>query len=90
MKLPQDNAAAYESASLIPRARDLHGSLLLIYGTYDDNVHPQNEEAFMDALIAAGKPYQVELFPMRKHGFVDEPALIQRYSAMLAFWEKNL
>ena len=90
MKLPQDNAAAYESASLIPRARDLHGSLLLIYGTYDDNVHPQNEEAFMNALIAAGKPYQVELFPMRKHGFVDEPALIQRYNAMLAFWEKNL
>jgi dipeptidyl aminopeptidase/acylaminoacyl peptidase len=25
--------------------------------TYDDNVHPQNEEAFMNALIAAGKPY---------------------------------
>jgi hypothetical protein len=44
----------------------------------------------MNALIAAGKPYQVELFPMRKHGFVDIPALLQRYDAMLAFWEKNL
>ncbi len=90
MKLPQDNPAAYDSASLIPRARDLHGYLMLMYGTYDDNVHPQNEEAFMNALIAAGKPYQVELFPMRKHGFVDIPALLQRYNAMLAFWEKNL
>ena len=67
-----------------------HGYLMLMYGTYDDNVHPQNEEAFMNALIAAGKPYQVELFPMRKHGFVDIPALLQRYNAMLAFWEKNL
>jgi hypothetical protein len=44
----------------------------------------------MNALITAGKPYQVDLFPMRKHGFVDIPALLQRYSVMLAFWEKNL
>jgi dipeptidyl-peptidase 4 len=77
-------------ASLIPRARDLHGYPMLIYGTADDNVHPQNEEAFMNALIAAGKPYEVELFPMRKHGFLDTPALIQRYNAMAAFWDKNL
>jgi dipeptidyl-peptidase-4 len=90
LKLPQNNPAAYDAASLIPRARDLHGSLMMIYGTDDDNVHPQNEEAFINALIAAGKPYQVELFPMRKHGFVDMPALIERYNAMLAFWEKNL
>jgi dipeptidyl-peptidase-4 len=90
LKLPQDNPSGYQNASLLPRARDLHGSLLLIYGTDDDNVHPQNEEAFMNALIAAGKPYQVVLFPMRKHGFVDLPALIERYNAMLAFWEQNL
>ena len=90
MQLPQNNAAVYDRASLIPRARDLHGSLMLMYGTYDDNVHPQNEEAFMNALIAAGKPYQVELFPMRKHGFVDNPALLQRYNAMLAFWQTYL
>ncbi len=90
LKLPQNNLAGYDSASLIPRARDLHGYLMLMYGTADDNVHPQNEEAFMNALIAAGKPYEVELFPMRKHGFADTPALIQRYNAMVAFWEKNL
>jgi dipeptidyl-peptidase-4 len=90
MQLPQNNEAAYDRASLIPRAKDLHGALMLMYGTYDDNVHPQNEEAFMNALIAAGKPYTVELFPMRKHGFVDMPALVQRYNAMLAFWQANL
>jgi dipeptidyl-peptidase-4 len=90
LQLPQNNPSGYDNASLIPRARDLHGSLLLIYGTYDDNVHPQNEEAFMNALIAAGKPYRVVLFPMRKHGFLDTPALIERYNAMLAFWEQNL
>ena len=44
----------------------------------------------MNALIAAGKPYEVELFPMRKHGFVDVPALVQRYNPMLGFWETHL
>jgi dipeptidyl-peptidase 4 len=90
LQLPNNNKAAYDAASLIPLARNLHGALMLIYGTNDDNVHPQNEEAFMNALIAAGKPYEVTLFPMRKHGFIDQPALIERYNAMLAFWAKNL
>jgi dipeptidyl-peptidase-4 len=90
LQLPNNNKAGYDAASLIPLARNLHGALMLIYGTNDDNVHPQNEEAFMNALIAAGKPYEVTLFPMRKHGFVDLPALIERYNAMLMFWAKNL
>ena len=44
----------------------------------------------MDALIAAGNTYEVELSPMPKHGFIAIPALVQRYTAMLAFWETNL
>ncbi len=90
MKLPKDHADAYDRSSMVKRASELHGTLLLIYGTYDDNVHPQNEEAFMDALIKAGKPYQVMLYPMRKHGFIDRPARIHRDQAMLDFWKKNL
>lgn len=90
MKLPQDDPGPYDRSSLVKRAGDLHGALLLIYGTYDDNVHPQNEEAFMDALIKAGKPYQVMLYPMRKHGFTDTPAKVHRDKAMLDFWKKNL
>ena len=63
---------------------------MLIYGTYDDNVHPQNEEAFMDALIEAGGPYEVAVYPMRKHGFEDTPAEIHLYKRMEEFWKNNL
>ena len=80
----------YESTSLVKRAGELSGRLLIIYGTYDDNVHPQNELAFMNALIAAGKPYQVVVYPMRKHGFLDTPAKIHRDKAMISFWKDNL
>ncbi len=72
------------------RAGQLHGTLLIIFGTYDDNVHPQNELAFMNALIAAGKQYESIIYPMRKHGFADEPARIHLGYAMLDFWKRAL
>jgi dipeptidyl-peptidase-4 len=90
LKLPQDNAAAYDRASIVARAAELHGHLMLVFGTYDDNVHPQNEQAFMNELIMAGIPYEVMIYPMRKHGFVDAPAKIHRDLTMRAFWKKNL
>ena len=63
---------------------------MLMYGTYDDNVHPQNEEAFMNELIKDGILFDVALYPMRKHGFLDTPALIHREKTKLNFWLKNL
>jgi dipeptidyl-peptidase-4 len=90
VKLPKDNAELYDKTSLVKRAGDLHGTLMIIFGTYDDNVHPQNELAFMEALIAAGKPYESQIYPMRKHGFIDAPAEIHRDKAMLDFWKRAL
>ena len=90
MKTPQANPQGYEKTSLVKRASDLSGDLLIMYGTYDDNVHPQNEEAFMNALIAAGKPYRTEVYPMRKHGFTDDPARIHREHVMEEFWKSAL
>lgn len=90
VKTPKENPALYESTSLVKRADQLHGRLLIIYGTYDDNVHPQNSLAFMDALIKAGIPYQSLIYPMRKHGFTDTPAKIHVGQAQLDFWKLAL
>jgi dipeptidyl-peptidase-4 len=90
LKLPQDNAAAFERASIVAHAGDLSGHLMLVFGTYDDNVHPQNEMAFMNELIKDGIPYEVMIYPMRKHGFVDAAARIHRDITMRNFWKKNL
>lgn len=90
VRTPETNPRGYEQTSLVKRAGDLHGTLMLVYGTYDDNVHPQNEQAFMEALIQAGKPYESQVYPMRKHGFGDAPAGIHRDKAMLEFWKRAL
>ena len=72
MKRPQDNEEGYESTSRAKTAENLHGRLLLVHGTYDDNVHPQNSWAFSDGLIEAGITFDMMIYPMRKHGISDD------------------
>ncbi len=90
MRLPQANAAGYDRTSLVKRASKLHGRVMFIYGTYDDNVHPQNSEAFMEELIKAGIPFDMQVYPMRKHGFTDTPAKIHVGKVEREFWKENL
>lgn len=87
---PAANPEVYERASLVKRASELHGRLLLVHGTYDDNVHPQNTQAFADALIRSGKLFEQMIYPMRKHGFTDDAAKMHLQRTMLDFWKRNL
>jgi dipeptidyl-peptidase-4 len=88
--LPAEHPDFYDRSSVIPGAANLHGRLLIVYGTYDDNVHPQNEQAFMDALIKAGKLFEVMTYPMRKHDIGDRDATLHLYRTMLEFWKRSL
>jgi len=88
--MPAENPDAYARTSLVRRAGDLHGRLLLVHGTYDDNVHPQNTQAFIDALIKEGKLFDLMIYPMRKHDIGDRAATFHLYRTMLEFWKRNL
>lgn len=88
--MPAENPGGYERSSLVKRAGDLNGRLLLIHGTYDDNVHPQNTQAFADALIRSGKLFEQMIYPMRKHGIVDREGTIHLQRTMLDFWKRHL
>lgn len=90
MKRPQDNEEGYESTSHVNRAANLHGRLMIVHGTYDDNVHPQNTWAFTDELIDAGITYDMMIYPMRKHGISDDAARHHVYRSMYEFWQRTL
>jgi dipeptidyl-peptidase-4 len=87
MRTPAENPEGYETTNLVARAKDLHGRLLIVWGTYDDNVHPQNSLAFVDALVAAGKHFDMMAYPMRKHGIDDRAAKAHLFEKMLEFWK---
>ena len=90
MKRPQDNPDGYDKTSFVKTAKNLKGRLLLIHGTYDDNVHPQNSWHFIDELIKHDIMFDMMFYPMRMHGFKDTPAKIHRQKKMIEFWKNYL
>jgi dipeptidyl-peptidase-4 len=90
MKRPIDNPRGYEESDLNKDAKDLHGRLLIVHGSYDDNVNIQNIWRFVDELIIHNKMFEIMIYPMRKHGIRDWPARIHLFNTMLDFWKRHL
>ena len=68
MGLPKDNEAGYKKSSPVNFGADLHGKVLEVHGTGDDNVHVQNTIQMVNALINAGKQFEMMLYPRKTHG----------------------
>jgi len=89
LKTPQENAEGYDNFSPVTHAGKLKGKMLLIHGTGDDNVHFQNSITFVDALVKAGKQFEVFYYPNQTHG-VNGYSKIHMNKLMLNFVLKNL
>jgi len=73
MRTPQENAAGYDATSVIRAAKDLHGHLVLLHGTMDDNVHMQNTMQLVWELQKAGKQdFELMVYPRSRHGLARE------------------
>ena len=67
MGLPSVNVDGYRRGSPVTFAKNLKADLLIVHGSGDDNVHYQNTEAVVNALIAANKPFTMMVYPNRTH-----------------------
>lgn len=77
MGLPQEAREAYDAASLVKRASDLKGRLMIYYGTADDNVHPNNAMQFIQALQKAGKSFEVQVGPDQGHSSMNRDRMME-------------
>lgn len=59
----------YEKQANQTYAKNLKGKLLLAHGTMDDNVPPSNTLLVVDALIKAGKDFDLIMIPNARHGY---------------------
>jgi len=89
MGLPKDNARIYDD-SIVGAAGGLRGSLLLVHGTSDDNVHFQNTIQMIDALVRAGKQFRLMVYPNKTHGIAGTATRTQLFHMMEEFWNKEL
>jgi dipeptidyl-peptidase-4 len=67
MDTPQDNKEGYDKSSVINKAENLKGKLLVIHGAQDDVVVMQNSLEFINACIKKGRAVDYFLYPDHKH-----------------------
>jgi len=67
MRSPSENEQGYRDSSAIEHAGELAGSLLLVHGMIDENVHFRHTVRFVDALIAAQRIFRLLPFPHERH-----------------------
>ena len=66
-----DTTFVYKIATNPEIAKNLKGHLLLVHGDIDDNVHPGNTTRVVNALIRAGKRFDMLMLPNQRHSFGD-------------------
>jgi dipeptidyl-peptidase-4 len=90
MSEPGDFAQGYKDFSVINSAANLKGRLLLAQGTADDNVHIENTVQFVQKLIEAGIPYDLQIYPRKTHSIAGPDVRTHLYSRILAHFEEYL
>jgi dipeptidyl-peptidase-4 len=90
LQTPQENPDGYDQNSPITFAKQLNGSLLLVHGSSDDNVHMQNSMDFVNALVKNNKQFEMFIYPNRNHGISGGGARLHLYTKMTDFITKNL
>jgi dipeptidyl-peptidase-4 len=88
--LLKDDPKGYEQSDVNTYADKLHGSLLLVHGSGDDNVHFQNSMQMIDALIKAGKQFRLMIYPNKTHSIAGDDARIHLFTMIVDHFEREL
>jgi dipeptidyl-peptidase-4 len=87
---PADFASGYKKFSVVNSADNLKGRLLLAHGTADDNVHIENTVQYVQKLIEAGIPYDLQIYPRKTHSILGPDVRTQLFNRILAQFETCL
>ncbi|MEO6529139.1 MAG: S9 family peptidase [Gemmatimonadaceae bacterium] len=90
MWTPRENAEGYRAAAPLNYVDGIKARLLLVHGTGDDNVHPQNTIQLADKLEAANKPFYMLLYPNRTHSIAGGNTSIHLFNSLTRFVKENL
>lgn len=90
MSSPQENDKGYSASDLISKAGQMQGKLLLCHGTADDNVHIQHSMLYADALVEAGKQFEMQIYPNKNHSILGAKTRLHLYTRFTNFLKENL
>jgi dipeptidyl-peptidase-4 len=90
MSQPADFPDGYRDFSVVNSAANLKGRLLLVHGTGDDNVHIENSVQFIQKLIEAELPYDMQIYPRKTHSIAGPDVRTHLFNRILAHFEQYL
>jgi dipeptidyl-peptidase-4 len=90
MSEPGEFASGYKDFSVVNSAANLKGRVLLAHGTGDDNVHIGNSVQFVQKLIEAGIPYDLQIYPRKTHAIAGPDVRTALFNSILAHFEEYL
>jgi dipeptidyl-peptidase-4 len=90
MWTPKENPEGYRVGAPQTYASGVKARMLLVHGTGDDNVHPQNTIQYANRLEAAGKPFYMILYPNRTHSISGGNTSVHLYNSFTRFLLENL
>lgn len=90
LRTPAEQPEAYRRSSPIHHVAGLKGRLQLQHGMADDNVHFQDAVQLIDALVAAGKQFELVVYPQSNHGWVRPQIWQHSARAAFEFFERHL
>jgi len=90
MSTPQLNPDGYRKSASQAYVSGVKAQLLLVHGTGDDNVHPQNTIQLADKLEAANKRFYMLLYPNRTHSISGGNTSIHLFNSLTRFVLENL
>ena len=67
MGTPANDPDGYRDGSVMTHVEKMRGSLMLVHGLIDENVHFRHTARLINALIRARKPYTLLIFPDERH-----------------------
>lgn len=90
MSRPDEFPEGYKNFSVVNSAGNLKGSILLVHGTGDDNVHIENTVQFAQKLIESGIPYDLQIYPRKTHSIAGPDVRTHLFTRILAQFEQHL
>jgi dipeptidyl-peptidase-4 len=90
MRTPQENPKGYDNNSPINHTGEMKGTLLLIHGDADDNVHVQNTMDMISALVKADKQFELFIYPNKNHGIYGGNTRKHLFEMISDFLKENL
>ena len=90
MRTPQENFEGYKATAPLNLVKNLQGKLLLVHGTADDNVHFMQSLDYAEALVQAGKQFDMHVYKDRNHSIYGGNTRYHLYTKMANYLFENL